>query len=64
MITVRDICKLFTETFQSIEIWSVEKNGTLFIGIVDDLLDTEYADAVVQSIDALSKATRTITINI
>ena len=64
MITVRDICKLFTETFQSIEIWSVEKNGTLFIGIVDDLLDTEYADAVVQSIDALSKATRTITINV
>ena len=64
MITVRDICKLFTETFQSIEIWSVEKNGTLFIGIVDDLLDTEYADMVVQSIDVLSKATRTITINV
>ena len=64
MITVRDVCKLFTETFQSIELWSVEKNGTLFIGIVDDLLDTEYADMVVQSIDALSKATRTITINV
>lgn len=64
-ITIETIVSLFSEDFQSVEVFNLEKEKTVFKGTVRELLDdTELGDEEVQSIDALSSPTTTITINI
>ena len=64
-ITIETIVSLFSEDFQSVEVYNLEKEKTVFKGTVRELLDdTELGDEEVQSIDALSSPTTTIRINI
>lgn len=64
-ITIETIVSLFSEDFQSVEVYNIEKEKSVFKGTVRELLDdTELGDEEVQSIDALSSPTTTITINI
>lgn len=64
-ITIETIVSLFSEDFQSVEVYNLEKEKSVFKGTVRELLDdTELGDEEVQSIDALSSPTTTITINI
>ena len=64
-ITIETIVSLFSEDFQNVEVYNLEKEKSVFKGTVRELLDdTELGDEEVQSIDALSSPTTTITINI
>lgn len=64
-ITIETIVSLFSEDFQSVEVYNLEKEKSVFKGTVRELLDdTELGDEEVQSLDALSSPTTTITINI
>ena len=63
-ITVKDFCNLFTMKSQSIEIWSFAKMGSVFIGMIEDVLDTEYAEMPIISVDTLSTPSAMITINV
>lgn len=64
-ITIETIVSLFSEDFQSVEVYNLEKEKSVFKGTVRELLDdTGLGDEEVQSIDALSSPTTTITINI
>ena len=64
-ITIETIVSLFSEDFQNVEVYNLEKEKSVFKGTVHELLDdTELGDEEIQSIDALSSPTTTITINI
>ena len=64
-ITIETIVSLFSEDFQNVEVYNLEKEKSVFKGTVRELLDdTELGDEEIQSIDALSSPTTTITINI
>lgn len=64
-ITIETIVSLFSEDFQSVEVYNLEKEKSVFKGTVRELLDdTDLGNEEVQSIDALSSPTTTITINI
>jgi len=61
---VRDLLELFTEDYQLIELWSFEQEKVVMRATVSDILDSEYADYEVNTIDSISKATTIITLNI
>ena len=63
-MNVADFCDLFNDTFQQIEIWSVEKEAVVFKGNVTEVLDSNYADCEILTIDCQYNSNDVLTINI
>lgn len=65
MMTIYDFNELFTDPcFQKVQIWSIKKEKTVFIGTLDEASFGEFGDCVIESIDTLFEPSDTLTINI
>ena len=63
-MTVSDICELFIDDSQKIDIWSDREEKVVWSGNANDVQDTEYGYMEVSSIDNIEIGTDVITLNV
>ena len=63
-MTVSDICELFIDDSQRIDIWSNNEEKVVWSGTAYDLQDTEYSYMEISSIDTIAIGTDVITLNV
>ena len=63
-ITVSDICELFIDDSQRVEIRSDKEEKVVWSGTAYDVQDTEYSYMEVSSIDNIEIGTDVITLNV
>lgn len=63
-ITVSDICELFIDDSQRVDIWSDKEEKVVWSGTAYDVQDTEYGYMEVSSIDNIEIGTDVITLNV
>lgn len=65
MMTIYDFNELFTDpSFQKVQIWSLKKEETVYVGMLDEASLGEFGDYTIKSIDTLFEPSNTLTINI